>query len=129
MAEEIGGYKRICKKSDESSMSSVLSPVEHLAIALGSCLLLFARRFLDRREMVCQIYAAIYWQVDYTTAKIKYFLVELELSELISSSDVVILRRILTQCPIHKVLHGNVPVEIAINVGCIENDGYGSVKY
>lgn len=88
------------------------NPVQHLAIALGCCISEFTRRFLERRQLPETVVATLDWEIDGRRCQIARIDVHLRVNAELDAEDRHVLGRMVNQCPVHRALHGNVPIHI-----------------
>jgi uncharacterized OsmC-like protein len=92
------------------------TPMEYLALALGGCLLFFARRFFSRRGMDEDPDIHLCWQVDTQGLHITTMTVTISTATPLEEGEQTTLRRMLDQCPIHRALSA-VPITIQLDAG------------
>jgi len=102
-----GGVVGQCKSS--------FVPVEHLLIALGSCLIHFARRYLTRRGWRSCPIAELRCRVDEHACEIADIHVHLSTTCSLGTEQRAAFQRTLELCPIHKALAGAVPICISVS--------------
>lgn len=92
---------------------SSLGPIEHLLIAIGSCLLRFACRYLVRRGWNDCPIAEIRCTVDEQACELTGIQVHVTTPCALSAEQQTVFQRTLELCPIHKALKGTVPICIS----------------
>jgi len=92
-------------------------PLDHLAYALGSCLLHFADRFLARRELPREATIRLEWTLDERTCRVEQMAGGLVLEADIRTSDQEVLEKLLVTCPIHQALEAGTPLALTIDCG------------
>ncbi|MFA9461231.1 OsmC family protein [Thiohalorhabdus sp. Cl-TMA] len=90
------------------------TPMDHLAVGLGSCLLHFAQNFLERRQRSASTRIVVTCAVDQKRCEIEQIQADLTMDIPLSEEDRNLLIRFLKQCPIHKALDVWTPVELHI---------------
>jgi hypothetical protein len=88
--------------------------MDHLGVALGSCLLHFAQHFMARRATPVPCRIAITCAVDQNRCEIQSLDADLALELTLSEEDRGVLLRMLRQCPIHKALDVWTPVNLRV---------------
>lgn len=93
---------------------SSFTPMEHLSMALGSCLLHFAQRYLARRGLENGLTAGIRCEVDDHKCEITDISVTITTARQLAAQQVVGLLRMLELCPVHKALCSTVPIGLEV---------------
>lgn len=89
-------------------------PLDHLAYALGSCLLHFTDRFLDRREWERNAEIRLLWTLDKTSCRIEGFDVQLFVPGELDSGETRTLHRMLDTCPVHQALQPGTAIQVSL---------------
>jgi len=89
------------------------APLEHLAHALGGCLLEFVGRFQERRGQTRRAWAEVEWFLA-PGGQLRQLAVTLWLPESPSVAECTTLRRLLESCPVHQALAPGVSVAVAL---------------
>jgi len=90
-------------------------PLDHLAYALGSCLLHFADRFLERRGLPRKATVNLEWTLDQRTCRMEGITVNLSLESEIGAGDQHVLEKLLGTCPVHQALEPGTPLALSIH--------------
>lgn len=98
-------------------------PLDHLAYALGSCLLHFTDRFLDRRGLAREATINLEWTLDQRTCRMEQMAIELTLEAEIGANERAVLEKLLGTCPVHQALEPGTPLTLAIHPGQVKPRG------
>ena len=90
-------------------------PMWHLATALGSCLLRFADRFLERRGFPRHARIQVAWKVQVQACRVEGLRASLEVDQALEDGERAVLERMLGSCPVHGALTDGVPATIYLN--------------
>jgi uncharacterized OsmC-like protein len=89
------------------------APLEHLAHALGGCLLEFVGRFQERRGQRRRARAEVEWRLG-RGGELCQLSVTLWLPEPPSAAECTTIDRLLESCPVHQALAPGVPVAVVL---------------
>ena len=96
------------------------SPLDHLAYALGSCLLHFADRFLQRRGLARQATLNLEWTLDQKTCRVEQMAIGLNLEAEIATGEQEVLESLLATCPVHQALESGMPLAFSLHAGQVK---------
>lgn len=89
-------------------------PLDHLACALGSCLLSFADRFLERRSQPRRARMILTWELDPRRCRLDRMAAHLELAHHLDAPEHRSLERMLHTCPVHRALEPGIAIELTV---------------